>query len=150
MARALILVTVLGLALSGCGFGKSRFNPFNWFGPPRVGTPVAIYSAPVDPRGLVQQVLTLKVEPYPGGAIVRATGLPPTQGFWDASLVLLPDDGKGHLIYEFRIAAPKVPAPAGSQPSREVVVAVNATDFQLQDVNSIEVKGASNGLSAHR
>ena len=142
------MVTVL--ALAGCGFGQSRFNPINWFGPPRVGTPVQIYTAPVDPRGLVDTVLTLKVEPYPGGAIVRASGLPPTQGYWDAALVLLPDDGKGHLVYEFRIAPPKTPATSGSQPSREVTVAVNATDFQLQDITAIEVQGAGNALSAHR
>ena len=148
MKRAWVLVMVL--ALAGCGFGNSRFNPMNWFGAPRIGAPVAVYNAPVDPRGLVTTVLTLKVEPYPGGAIVRATGLPPTQGFWDASLVLLPDNGKGHLVYEFRISPPKRQTPAGSQPSREVVVAANATDYQLQDITSIEVRSASNALSAHR
>lgn len=148
MKRAWVLVTVL--ALSGCGFGQSRFNPFNWFGPPRSGLPVSIYTAPVDPRGLVATVLTLKVEPYPGGAIVRATGLPPTQGYWAAALVLQPYDGKGHLVYQFRISQPKTPAPAGSQPSRQVTVAANATEFQLQDITSIEVQGAGNALSAHR
>ena len=148
MKRAWVLVTVL--ALASCGFGQSRFNPINWFGPPRVGAPVAVYTAPIDPRGLVATVLTLKVEPYPGGAIVRATGLPPTQGFWDAALVLLPNDGKGHLVYEFRISPPKGQAPVGSQPSREVVVAANATEYQLQGITSIEVRSAANALSAHR
>ena len=148
MTRVWLLVALL--ALTGCGFGQSRFNPFNWFGPPRVGTPVSIYTAPVDPRGLVATVLTLKVEPYPGGAIIRATGLPATQGYWDAALVLLPDDGKGRLVYEFRISPPKTPAPPGSQPSREVTVAANATEFQLQTITAIEVQGAGNALSAHR
>ena len=138
------------LALAGCGFGHSRLNPMNWFGPPRVGAPVPIYTAPVDPRGLVATVLTLKVEPYPGGVIVRATGLPPTQGFWDADLVLLPGDGKGHLVYEFRLSPPKIASAVGSQPSRQVVVAANATEFQLQGITSIEVRGAGNAMSAHR
>lgn len=151
MKRALILVTVLGLGLAGCGFGRSNLNPFNWFGhPARQGTPVAFYTAPVDPRGLVATVTTLKVEPYPGGAIVRATGMPPTQGFWNASLVALPDDGKGHIIFEFRVAPPETPAPAGSQPSREVTVATNLTDYKLQDISAIEVRGAQNAMTAHR
>ncbi len=151
MTRALIWVTVLGLGLSGCGFGQSKYNPFNWFGHgARVGTPTATFTAPVDRRGLVDQVLTLKVEPYPGGAIVRATGLPATQGFWDAALVPLPDDGKGHIVFEFRILPPKTRAPSGTQPSREVTVAANLTDFALQDISAIEVRSATNAMTAHR
>ncbi|MBI1171246.1 hypothetical protein GC209_07575 [bacterium] len=151
MKRALILVTVVGLGLAGCGLGKSRLNPLNWFGHhPRQGTPVAFYTPPVDPRGLVAQVITLKVEPYPGGALVRATGVPPTQGFWNASLVEVPDDKAGQLVFEFRIAPPKTPAPAGTQPSREVTVATSLTDYKLQDVRAIEVRGAQNAMSAHR
>ncbi|MGV8987049.1 MAG: hypothetical protein ACOH2H_12290 [Cypionkella sp.] len=152
MKRALILVTVLGLGLAGCGFGKSKLNPFNWFGnsTPRQGTAVALYKPVVDPRGMIAQILTLKVDPYPGGAIVRATGVPPTQGFWDASLVKLPVEDTGKLVFEFRISPPTTPAPAGTQPSREVTVATDLTDFQLQGISTIEVRAAQNAMSAHR
>ncbi len=150
LVTAVVLVTVLGLGLAGCGFGKSKFNPMNWWGKPVQGQAVALYVAPVDPRGLVSQITLLKVEPYPGGAILRATGVPPTQGFWDASLVPLPDDGSGKLIFEFRIAPPVTPAPAGTQPSREVTVATNLTDYNLQNATAIEVRSATNAMTAHR
>lgn len=148
MKRALVLMTVLGLALGGCG--PSKLNPLNWFGKRPVVQKVAENGALVDTRGLVDQVLTVKVEPYPGGVIVRATGLPPTQAFWNASLVAQPVDEKGKLVFEFRIAPPLKPYPAGTQPSREVTVAGNVTDFTLQSVTSIEVVGARNALTAHR
>jgi hypothetical protein len=150
MKRAVVLVLVLGLSLAGCGFGRSKFNPMNWWGKPRQGEAVALYVAPVDPRGLVATITLLKVEPYPGGAIVRATGVPPTQGYWDASLVALPNDGSGKLVFEFRISPPATPARAGTQPSREVTVATNLTDYRLQDVTAIEVRSATNAMTAHR
>lgn len=148
MKRALVLMTVLGLALGGCG--QSKLNPFNWFGKRPAAQPVVEVGNVVDSRGLVDQVLTVKVEPYPGGVIVRATGLPPTQGYWSASLVALPVDEKGKLVFEFRIAPPPKPYPAGTQPSREVTVAGNVTDFTLQSITSIEVRGARNALTARR
>jgi hypothetical protein len=148
MKRALVLMTVLGLALGGCG--QSKLNPFNWFGKRPAPQPTTFLTPAVDPRGLVAQVLSVKVEPYPGGVIVRATGLPPTQGYWSASLVPQPVDDKGKLVFEFRIAPPLKPFPAGTQPSREVTVAGNVSDFTLQTVTSIEVQGANNALTAHR
>lgn len=150
MKRALILVTILGLTLAGCGFGKSRLNPVNWFGKSRQGEQVATYTAPADPRGLIDTVTTLKVEPYRGGAIVRATGLPPTQGFWDAELTLLPNDGSSQMVYEFRIAPPKTTTPSGTTTSREVTVATSITDFNLDGISAIEVRGAQNALKARR
>jgi hypothetical protein len=148
MKRALVGVMVLGLALSGCGFGKSRLNPFNWFGAPRQGAPVATYAAPQDTRGLIDTVVTLNVEPYTGGVIVRATGVPPTQGFWDAALVALPVDDKGQLVYEFRIKPPTTTAAAGTQPSREIAVAASVSTYTLQGISSITVQGARNALKA--
>ncbi len=149
MKRALILVTIVGLTLAGCGFGKSRLNPVNWFGKRHPSEHVAAYVRPTDPRGLIDTVLTLKVEAIASGVIVRATGLPPTQGFWDASLVALPDDGSGHLVYEFRISPPVTPTPPGTQVSREITAATSITNFKLDGVSVIEVRGAQNALSAH-
>lgn len=149
MKRALILVTILGLTLSACGLGRSRLNPFNWFKQPVQVEQVPLYTAPADTRGLIDTVQTLKVEPMRGGVIVRATGLPPTQGFWDAALVLVPTDKPGHLAYEFRILPPKGQTQSGTPTSREVTVAISITDFNLDGITSIEVRGAQNALSAH-
>ncbi|OZA08094.1 MAG: hypothetical protein B7Y02_12980, partial [Rhodobacterales bacterium 17-64-5] len=89
VARAVLTVT-LCLALVGCGaVRESRLNPFNWFKRSEARDLVQT-EAPGDPRPLVAEVLTMVVEPIPGGAIVRATGLPPTQGWWQAELIALP------------------------------------------------------------
>ena len=42
-----------------------------------------------DPRPLINQITDLKLERVPGGAILRATGLPPTQGYFDGALLLM-------------------------------------------------------------
>jgi hypothetical protein len=144
MKRALILVTVVGLTLAGCG--KSNLNPMNWF-KARKGTEVEVYTPPVDPRGLIDQVASLQIEPVRTGVLVRATGVPPTQGFWDAALVALPSDGSGKLVFEFRIFPPTVAA-AGSQPSREITAVASVTKFNLDGITSIEVKGAQNAMRA--
>ena len=47
----------------------------------------------------VLAVLTMTVEPIPGGAIVRASGLTPTQGWWNAELVPRDLDENGVLVY---------------------------------------------------
>jgi hypothetical protein len=64
--------------------------------------------------------------------------------------VALPNDGSGKLVFEFRISPPVKPAAAGTQPSREVTVATNLTDYKLQDVTAIEVRSATNAMTAHR
>ena len=145
MKRVLILGTILGLTLAGCG--KSNLNSLLWF-KPRKGAEVQAYTPPVDPRGLIDKVISLQIEPIRTGVLVRATGLPPSQGFWDAALVPLPDDGSGHLVFEFRIFPPVVATAAGTPPSREITAAVSVTKFHLEGVTSIEVKGAQNAMSA--
>jgi hypothetical protein len=151
MRVPLLAMLILLTALGGCaGIRQSRLNPFNWFGQSRPAPVTELYAAPTDERPLVAQVLTLKIEPYPGGAIVRATGLPPTQGYWEAELVPQPVDEDGRLLYEFRIFPPITPAAAGTPFSRQVVVAASISDIRLQGVNSIAVQGESNALSARR
>lgn len=151
MRLSIIAILVLSTALAGCGgFRESRLNPFNWF---RAAEPAAVtdlYVRPEDPRALVAQVTDLKVEPYPGGAIVRATGLPPSQGFWEAELVEQPLDDQGRLVFEFRVFPPLDPQPAGAPRSREIVVAVALSTRKLDGVGAIVVQGASNALSSGR
>jgi hypothetical protein len=146
MKRALILMTVLGLTLSGCG--KTNLNPLQWFGKARKGAQVEVYVAPVDPRGLMDKVTAMDIEPVRSGVLVRATGLPPTQGFWDAALVQLPNDGSGTLVLEFRVFPPVTPAAEGTKPSRQITAVASITNFNLDGITSIEVKGAQNAMRA--
>ena len=151
MKLPILAIVVLATALGGCGRLKdSRFNPLNWFGQARPAAVTDLYVRPDDARALVAQVTVLKVEPYPGGAIVRATGVPPTQGYWEAELVAQPLDDQGRLVYEFRVFPPPVPAAAGTPFSRQVTVAAALSSIKLQGVTSIVVQGAGNALSAMR
>lgn len=113
MRTPLLAVLALTLTLSACAaVRESRFNPLNWFGQSEAraarSVPADAYAPVPDPRPLVDQVIAMAVEPIPGGAILRATGLPPTQGFWDAELVQVegteaaPIDADV-LVFDFRI-----------------------------------------------
>ncbi|MEO8241838.1 MAG: hypothetical protein ABI832_05960 [bacterium] len=151
MKLPIITVLVVATALGGCArIAQSRLNPFNWFGHARPVVDTTLYTTPSDKRALIATVVTLKVEPYQGGAIVRATGIPPTQGYWDAELVAQPLDDKGRQVYEFRIFPPPFASPAGTPYSRQVVVAASISDIKLEGVKSIVVQGASNAMSVGR
>ena len=151
MRVPILAVVILSLALPGCArLRESRFNPLNWFGPGREAAVTDLYVRPEDPRALVAQVTLLKIEPYPGGAIVRATGVPPTQGYWEAELVAQPVDENGQLVYEFRVFPPLVPTATGAPYARQITVAAAISTIALQGVGTVVVQGAGNALSARR
>ena len=151
MRLPILAVVILAAVLTGCArVEESRFNPKNWGGPPRAAPVLEVYVRPVDPRPLVGQVTLLKVEPYPGGAIVRATGVPSSQGYWEAELVALPVDEAGRLVYEFRVFPPRVAAVTGTQYARQITVAAAISDIALQGVRTVVVQGADNAMSARR
>jgi hypothetical protein len=146
-----LLALCLCAVIAGCGgFRDSRLNPANWFGGSEPRETVAPTVESADPRPLVETVLSMSVEPVPGGAIVRARGQTPTQGWWQAELVALDIDDKGALVYEFRIAPPPQGAPANTPQSRQLDVAVFVSDFRLEGVREIVVQGATNARSARR
>jgi hypothetical protein len=147
VSAALIAITLL----SACGgFRDSRLNPLNWFGRSQPAEQVQVAATPTDPRALVDQVLTMAVESYPGGAIVRATGLPPTQGYWEAELVARPLDENGVLVLDFRVFPPVNGAGVVNQQSREVTVAYTLSDIKLSGISEIVVQGAGNARSSRR
>jgi len=148
--RFRLTVAVVALtALTACGGFSGKLNPFNWF---KRSAPVAVVQtdAAADPRPLVAEVIAMQVESYPGGAIVRATGLPPTQGYWSAELVPRPVDEKGTLVLEFHVFPPVGAAAVVNQQSREITVAYNLSDIKLQQINEIVVQGGSNARSSRR
>jgi hypothetical protein len=144
-------VLCLTLMLAGCGgFKDSKLNPFNWFGQSQETQKVALPERPKDQRALVETVLTMQVEEVPGGAIIRATGLTPTQGWWKADLVAQPVDENGRLVLEFRIFPPVETTRVNTPRSREVVVAEYMSNIKLGPVREVVVQGVSNARAARR
>lgn len=160
MRKPLTAALALTLTLSGCGFGQSRLNPFNWFGSSQqVATlePTDGYPAVEgDTRGMVAQVTALEIKRTLDGAIVTAHGLPPTQGFWDAELV--PDDkGRpvdGVITYHFLLREPPVGSPAAGRvmtpESREIVAGAFINTTRLANTSKIVVIAAGNSRSISR
>lgn len=151
MNRTVLAALTAVLVLAGCGMiRESRLNPFNWFGrsEERVAVPVA--EAAADPRALAAEVVSLDIEPYAGGAIIKTTARTPTQGWWDAELVARPVDENGVLVFDFRIFPPLTATPAGTAQSREVTVATAISDIKLDGVTEIVVQGESNARAARR
>ncbi|MCA0272541.1 MAG: hypothetical protein LCH69_10810 [Proteobacteria bacterium] len=153
MTRTIAALLVAALAVTACGrIRDSKINPFNWFGGSEEEVVQVVDGVPQDPRPVVQEVTGLEVARQPGGAIVTATGVPPTQGWWDAALV--PDgDGSvkdGVLTYRFVVEAPLELRRTSTPQSREVTAAVYLSDIRLQGVSKIVVLGASNSRSTSR
>ena len=145
------VVLGLAVALGGCGaVRQSKLNPFNWFKKSEPRETIVLPKAGSDPRNLVETVLSMQVEPIPGGAVVRARGLTPTQGWWEAELVPQDLDETGVLVYEFRLLPPVGKTDVNTQRSREIDGAIYISDVKLQNVREIVVQGATNARSARR
>lgn len=140
--------------LAGCGnFGSSNLNPFNWFGG---GSPEVVLAEPgalpPDPRPLIDQVTNVVTEDAPGGIIVRATGLPPTLGYWSAALVpagreAAPDEN-GELVLDFRVLPPPTSQPAGTPAARQIVTGYFLSDQSLAGARTVTVRAERNARSA--
>ncbi|ETD84851.1 hypothetical protein [Rhodobacter capsulatus] len=153
------LSLAVALALSGCGIGKTKLNPWNWFTHEEVMTLAPKEGYPdvkEDPRELIAQVTALEVKQTQGGAIVAATGLTPTQGWWGAKL-LAENDGKpveGVMTYRFVVAWPDPGSPAANRvstpQSREVTAAAFINNVLLAEVTKVVVIGAETQRSISR
>ena len=145
------LVLGLAVAVAGCGgLRQSRLNPFNWFRKSEPRETIVLPDAKEDGRLLAEVVMSLAVEPMPGGAIVRARGQMPVQGYWSAELVPLPLSEGGTLIYEFRVFPPVEKTAAGTPQSRQVDVAIYISNVKLENVREIVVQGATNARASRR
>lgn len=150
MNKTLVTALCATLALGACSsIGKSRLNPFNWFGRSQEATVSAPTAEIADKRALVAQVTDLTLEKMPGGVIVRATGLPPTQGFWEAELVARPIED-GIITYDFRVFPPITPKASSTTQSREIIVAAYLSNIKLDAIRQITVQGASNARTSRR
>jgi hypothetical protein len=151
-ARPIPILTLCA-ALAGCGNAStSNLNPFNWFGGgAETEVVVAPDDLPVDPRPLIGEVTGVVLERVPGGAIVRATGLPSTLGYWQADLVPadrdLRPDGNGVLTLEFRALPPVTTQPVGSPAARQIVTGFFLSEQTLRGVRSVAVQAERNARS---
>lgn len=150
-----VLLIGLTVGLSACG-GGVNLNPFNWFQSDGVKEVALIpeggFLEDQEYRGLVPQVVELQVLRSTGGAIIRAKGLPPRLGYWDAELV--PENFEraenGVLTYMFRISEPPYHTITGRAKQREVLVGRFVSDTKLQGVRTIRVVGENGSRSASR
>ena len=161
MLRSVTFVLCLGLMLSGCArLAQSRLNPLNWFGasaPVANTTPdgelrplvTAEQATVAETRVLIDQIIDMRVEPTTSGAILRATGLATTQGFYNAELVLAASDN-GDVTYDFRVAAPAGFEAIGTEASRHITVALELSSLQLAGIRNITVRGAQNARGSRR
>lgn len=152
MTGRIILALMVVVTVASCSrVAESRLNPFNWFGRSERAT-VLTTNPNADPRRLVPQIITLRVEQVPGGAIIRATGLPPRQGYYDGALLPVGREVavNGVLSYEFRASAPLTQTRTSTQQSREVIVGRFVSDQTLNGVRQIRVSAAGNALVVRR
>ncbi len=107
--------------------------------------------AVIDTRPLVPQVSAVRVEPTPGGVIVRATGLAPTAGYWDAALVPQPaPEGSREMQLEFRVRPPRTVTGNAPTSAREIQAAHFLTNQDIDGVSRITVIGGVESRSSSR
>jgi hypothetical protein len=155
MRPTLTAALALVLALGACGsVGQSRLNPMNWFAKRSVETlaPSGGWGNQTDRRALVPAVTEIEMIRTPEGAVLHATALMATQGWWDVELRALNDERpvEDALIYEFVAAAPITPAPSGSEASRLVTAGVKISNARLEGVRRVVVRGAQNAREVRR
>ncbi|MFN4160052.1 MAG: hypothetical protein ACK4GO_16855 [Gemmobacter sp.] len=152
MQKPLLAMLVMVLSLTACGrLAESRLNPFNWFGRSQPATVQAADARVTrDRRQLVAEVTDLTLDRTQGGVIIRAVGLPPTQGYWKAELVARPIDENGVLVYDFRIFPPPRTTPVSTRQSREVVVATFLTNQKIDGIRQITVQGERSARTTRR
>ncbi|MFD1911365.1 hypothetical protein [Halodurantibacterium flavum] len=161
MTKPLLAAMAALMVLSACSsVRESRANPLNWFGggggsrsaPGTLEPPGGFRVAEADARPLVAEVTQMSVEPMPGGVIVRATALQPTQGYWEAALVP-ENDGRpvdGVMTFRFVALPPLTPSAVSTPQSRLVTAAAYVPDSRLAGVRQITVLGSTASRSSGR
>ncbi len=139
----------VAFALSGCETSVSSFNPLNWFSSEPTAAQAA-QSVPLgqsrDIRPLIPVVSTVVLERTTSGVILRATGVPPTQGWFEADLVseTRGEPVSGVLTLDFRAVPPAGQTLQSTQQSREIVVGRFISSFDLAKIREIRVVGETN------
>ncbi|WP_113912577.1 hypothetical protein [Roseovarius dicentrarchi] len=173
MRGLVTFLTISSLTLAGCsGFGSSRANPANWFGPSNAAPRSApVQDASVNPlipeqtntifrrkRGPaaylgtpIYAVQNVVVEPSAGGAIVTATGVSLRQGAFDVRL-WPENEGEpvdGVLTYTLR-AIQRVDTPQGPEQTRRVSAGQFVSSQTLDRVRGVRVLSQTTTASSNR
>lgn len=161
MLRPILLGSAIVLTLSGCArISDSPLNPFNWFGNSREAVvvdpadrrplvPEGRRVVITDARQLVTQVTALTVDRTATGAVVRATGLAPSQGFFNAELVNA-GVANGVLTLNFRAQAPAGFEAIGTPRSRQITAAYVISSTDLAGIRTVRVQAAENARTSGR
>ncbi|MBU2993564.1 hypothetical protein Q4555_13015 [Octadecabacter sp. 1_MG-2023] len=162
MFRTPLLSVAVLITLSGCArLSESRMNPFNWFGNSRevteASTPQDVRplvnqsnrTITVDGRELLHSVTELRIERSATGAIVRATGIAPTQGYYNAELVNA-GVSNGVLTLEFRAQAPSSFEAQGNTRTRQISAAYIIDSADLSGIRSVRVQAQTNARTSGR
>lgn len=147
MPKPLVAALMLALLAAGC---NTALNPINWSGDtPQSISPEATRG--VQGRPLVAEVTALSIEPMDGGVIVRATGRPTSQGYWDAALVPTPREAvDGVMTYRFVANPPVTPMPQGTPWSAGIEAAAFISAYDLDSIREITAISATNQRSSRR
>ena len=161
---ALLMSIVL---LAGCG---SSANPVNWFGGaqpdesvlepidaanPLIPQRTGIFQRRNTPApylgSTINAVADLTLERVPGGLIIRATGRSATLGAFNAQLTpTTKDETPVDGVLTYRLQAQYTQVSGGTPEARDVVVARQLTDQELQGTRTIRVEGLQNALERRR
>lgn len=155
-SRIILIVSVFALVTGCARVSESRFNPLNWFG--RGENAAFDGSSGLLPRGYgaedarpyVAAVSELKIEKLYDGAILRARGITPALGYWDAELIKAPESDAGTLAFQFRMRPPLTTEIVGTKVQRQVDVAIKLSAQDLAGIKRITVRSASNTLATRR
>jgi len=163
--RMLVLLLSLATFLAACGMGervgKSKLNPRNWFGSseeervtvteeaePREPTYAERYG---DPRPIIDEVLDVEIEAVPGGAVLRARGRAPMQGYWQPALLVYRDESTNDsLAFRFIAMPPPEDQPVGTPESREILAAQFLPADVLDGLRRITVIALNNRRTVSR
>lgn len=178
MLRATLFGTVGLVTLTGCAnLPDIQFDPLEILGITLPGTtpeqdaeaaqdPAAVEDTAADPavqppvepsqpalvsdsRSLVESVESVVIDQTPTGAIVRASGTAPAQGYFNAQLISLGTQN-GVLTLELRAQAPAGTPVQGSARSRLIAAAYVIETNDLLSVRSIRVQSATNVRTSGR
>ena len=160
MKQVFVSLLVLGF-LAGCGtLGNSANSSAGsagsgLFGGRRtqVEQRVDVRTAAAGGRRLMSVIREARFDRTRDGGIIRATGVAPRQGYYDAVLFsptgFKPDE-KGNIVLEFRAREPQFVTGVSTERSREITVGLFISDQKLAAANRVVVVGGKNQVVISR
>lgn len=140
---------------SGASSGSARSSGSGLFGGRRVEVEqkVDIRTQAAGGRRLMSVVREARFDRTRDGGIIRATGVAPRQGYYDAVLFsptgFKPNE-KGTIVLEFRAREPQFVTATSTERSRMITVGLFLSDQKLAAAKRIVVVGGKNQIAISR